>query len=407
MRHLQADLRASGFWVWTDESLTPGTPSWKAAIEGAIEQAAAVVVILSPDAKRSEWVERELDYARTVGVRVFPVLARGNQQNAIPLELINAQWIDIRPGTDYTSQFSTLVRAVADHINQVSQGTSPPEAMPAPPRKLRAPSEGRRRFPRVWIGAGALALVVACSVVVLLVASGIIAGIGGGFGAAPSTSAPEPTASDTPEAATDTPLPATNTAPPATDEPAGPPTEPPPPEIVELYANADSRTNIPFFTETCEGGEECPPRGEAETLLISYQCTRGDFCATNFLVVHFDLSPIPDGVVITEAVLSLFVETWTGFPIDMIARQATAPWTEEDVAPDPACDTTQDITARQEGQGWQEWDVTEIVQQQYANPTTNHGVCVTLAEGENQDSVTFTSREGSSTRVRLTVTYQP
>jgi hypothetical protein len=64
MRRVSDDLRKHGFLVWNDEALEPGTPSWKDAIEAAIEGAKTVVAMLSPEAKKSEWIERELDYAR-------------------------------------------------------------------------------------------------------------------------------------------------------------------------------------------------------------------------------------------------------------------------------------------------------------------------------------------------------
>lgn len=116
MRRLRDDLRAGGLTVWTDENLQPGTPSWKDSIEGAIEQAGALAVILSPDAKQSVWVERELDYARNQGVRIFPVLARGDSRKAIPLELSSAQWVDLRSEADYVAGVQKLIGAIAEHL---------------------------------------------------------------------------------------------------------------------------------------------------------------------------------------------------------------------------------------------------------------------------------------------------
>ena len=75
MRRTVAFLRKQGIKVWVDnEKLTPGTPAWEEEIEKAINSAYAVVVILSPDAKNSEWVRREITYADQYRKRVFPVL---------------------------------------------------------------------------------------------------------------------------------------------------------------------------------------------------------------------------------------------------------------------------------------------------------------------------------------------
>lgn len=120
MQRVCSDLRNYGFTVWTDETLKPGEESWKRAIESAIEASRCIVVILSPGAKKSEWVERELEYARAQGRRIFPLLAKGNDQNAIPFELIRAQRADIRH--DYESGMRALVNAVRGYFEGRESG---------------------------------------------------------------------------------------------------------------------------------------------------------------------------------------------------------------------------------------------------------------------------------------------
>lgn len=97
---LRQQLTQAGFRVWTDENLVAGTPSWKNAIEQAIQNSFCIVVLMSPDSKKSEWVERELDYAYMLKRRIFPVLVDGAPQNAIPFELINIQYVDLRVDFD-------------------------------------------------------------------------------------------------------------------------------------------------------------------------------------------------------------------------------------------------------------------------------------------------------------------
>lgn len=127
MLPIRIELSVSGFTVWTDENLTPGTPSWKSAIERAIEAAGAFVVIMTPASKQSEWVEREIEYARTCGVQIFPVLAQGNKRTAVPLELINTQWVDV--GTDFIDGMERLIAALKEHLDFTAL-TSP--AVPSP-----------------------------------------------------------------------------------------------------------------------------------------------------------------------------------------------------------------------------------------------------------------------------------
>jgi hypothetical protein len=112
MRRLHADLTAAGFTIWTDDDLTPGTPSWMTAVETAIQSAGCMVVLLTPDAKKSPWVERELTRAAAYGISIFPLLARGDERSSVPLLLSNHQWADIRKERDYRMSVRKLIRAV-------------------------------------------------------------------------------------------------------------------------------------------------------------------------------------------------------------------------------------------------------------------------------------------------------
>lgn len=114
MRHVCADLRAAGLTVWTDETLQPGTPSWQIEIENALGNASAMVVILSPDARLSEWVGREIQYAETQNKRIFPVLARGDEREAVPIALIGTQRVNV--SADYNAGIRELIAALRTYI---------------------------------------------------------------------------------------------------------------------------------------------------------------------------------------------------------------------------------------------------------------------------------------------------
>ena len=97
MRFIAKFLRAHGFKVWVDnEKLIPGTPVWEEEVEKAIRGTSAVVVLLSPDSKKSDWVRRETSLADQHQKRVFPVLVSGDENSSITLRLINRQYVDIR-----------------------------------------------------------------------------------------------------------------------------------------------------------------------------------------------------------------------------------------------------------------------------------------------------------------------
>jgi hypothetical protein len=96
VRQVQEVLRTAGLSVWTDEWLEPGTQNWQNAITEAVNQAQAMVVLLSPNSAQSTWVKNEITFAQVRKKHIFPVLILGDEVNAVPISLINAQRIDGR-----------------------------------------------------------------------------------------------------------------------------------------------------------------------------------------------------------------------------------------------------------------------------------------------------------------------
>jgi hypothetical protein len=114
MRTITFFLRDKGFKVWVDnEKLIPGTSAWEEAIENAIKNASAVIVILSPESKNSEWVRREITYADQFQKRVFPVLIKGNEEESLPLRLVTRQYVDLRG--DEEAGLESLSEAITFH----------------------------------------------------------------------------------------------------------------------------------------------------------------------------------------------------------------------------------------------------------------------------------------------------
>lgn len=73
---LTNDLRAQGYKVWIDFEGIVGGTQWETEIKKGIAQADVVVVILTPDAIKSEWVKKEIDIARNSLKVVIPLLMR-------------------------------------------------------------------------------------------------------------------------------------------------------------------------------------------------------------------------------------------------------------------------------------------------------------------------------------------
>ncbi|MDX1377308.1 MAG: toll/interleukin-1 receptor domain-containing protein, partial [Anaerolineales bacterium] len=120
MRRIVKHLRAQGIKVWVDnEKLIPGTPVWEYEIEKAIKGASAIVVVLSPEAKKSEWVLREITLADQYQKRAFPILVDGRNEDSIPFRLITRQYVDIR--TDESTGLNALSSAISFYLEELSR----------------------------------------------------------------------------------------------------------------------------------------------------------------------------------------------------------------------------------------------------------------------------------------------
>ncbi|MFT3893481.1 MAG: toll/interleukin-1 receptor domain-containing protein [Anaerolineales bacterium] len=152
MRRVAFFLRDQGFKVWVDnEKLIPGTSAWEEAIESALKQAFAVVVILSPNSKSSEWVRREITYADQFEKRVFPVLVKGTEELSLPLRLVTRQYVDLRTNEEaglnalaaaihfYIGEKKTLEMKRPDGHRQVTYAPNPTQSISSSPSKQQKP----------------------------------------------------------------------------------------------------------------------------------------------------------------------------------------------------------------------------------------------------------------------------
>jgi pSer/pThr/pTyr-binding forkhead associated (FHA) protein len=114
MERIYNTLQEARLRVWVDKKLEPGVPSWRRAIEKAIDTAGCIVLILSPDAKASKWVEAELDYAETQGKKIFCVLARGDKGSSALLGYTLSQWVNLQK--DYDAAMQELIAAVRKYL---------------------------------------------------------------------------------------------------------------------------------------------------------------------------------------------------------------------------------------------------------------------------------------------------
>jgi hypothetical protein len=94
-------LAAAGVRAWDAESeLTPGD-NWAMRIGQALEESDAMIVLLSPDSVKSEWVRREIEYALSspnYRDRLIPVIVRPTRK--IPWILRDLSLVDLHADPD-------------------------------------------------------------------------------------------------------------------------------------------------------------------------------------------------------------------------------------------------------------------------------------------------------------------
>ncbi|MBW4438143.1 MAG: toll/interleukin-1 receptor domain-containing protein [Pleurocapsa minor GSE-CHR-MK-17-07R] len=115
MRRIAASLRAHNLGVWTDEGIAVGTPFWSRAIEDAIRRAGCIVLLMTPAAKKSEYVDKELACADLYKVPIVPVLCDGDARTATSFLAMGAQFTDMRPKrllSGYNRNIQEIVNAV-------------------------------------------------------------------------------------------------------------------------------------------------------------------------------------------------------------------------------------------------------------------------------------------------------
>ena len=92
---LANDLEGRGGQVWLDQADIRGGTQWRQSIANGIQQASAFLLLISPDAMKSEYVNVELDIAEAEGKPIFPLIYR---RADIPENLSRFQIIDFTQG---------------------------------------------------------------------------------------------------------------------------------------------------------------------------------------------------------------------------------------------------------------------------------------------------------------------
>ncbi|MBL8164579.1 MAG: toll/interleukin-1 receptor domain-containing protein [Anaerolineae bacterium] len=116
-------LREANFSIWKDtENLDPGTSSWEHAIRDAIQASAAVILIASPNALQSAFVQGELTLARLLNRPIYPIWVLGNNWiESAPLYMANCQYIDGRK--EHFAKAIEQLKSTLKKVIDTSQGS--------------------------------------------------------------------------------------------------------------------------------------------------------------------------------------------------------------------------------------------------------------------------------------------
>jgi hypothetical protein len=97
VRKLVAELRNLTVAGWMDASDIAGGAVISSAVRDALQRSAAVLVLLSPRALQSRWVQFEIGAAEALGKPIIPVIIEGdNLEEQMPAYLKQRQWLDAR-----------------------------------------------------------------------------------------------------------------------------------------------------------------------------------------------------------------------------------------------------------------------------------------------------------------------
>jgi hypothetical protein len=99
---LSADLRRFGVQTWVDvENIKPGA-RWDEALNSGLQEAAALVFILSRKMVASRWMLLELQhFASSQNKTIFPVIIQDIDLTQVPSEIRNIQWAEFRYSYDH------------------------------------------------------------------------------------------------------------------------------------------------------------------------------------------------------------------------------------------------------------------------------------------------------------------
>lgn len=121
--NLMNRLEKAGFKVWVDSEKLHAGRDWRAEIDQAIKNAFAFIVVMTPEAKASEYVTYEWSFAWGAGIKVIPILLKPTQLHPRLESLQYLNFIDYptRPWDKLTEALKGAVISQTVDDNLLSQ----------------------------------------------------------------------------------------------------------------------------------------------------------------------------------------------------------------------------------------------------------------------------------------------
>ncbi|MBC7871959.1 MAG: TIR domain-containing protein [Chitinophagaceae bacterium] len=110
-------VREMGYLPWIDFAGIRGGDEWRKSIDRALRQSSAVLVLMTPEAVKSQWVEYEVTCARSYHHTIIPLMIRPCD---MPPFLEALQYIDFHHSMDqgFRQLQPALLQAVISHSDQ-------------------------------------------------------------------------------------------------------------------------------------------------------------------------------------------------------------------------------------------------------------------------------------------------
>ena len=136
VKHLCEALVRRGHQVWLDTERIAGA-DWLSELERGIETSAVLVFVISPQSLDSEICRHELEHALRLGKRVVPLLRREVDVRAVPVDLKQRPWIEMRETDDAAIALEDILGAIDEAARPRAVGERGFEPLKAEPTGLQ------------------------------------------------------------------------------------------------------------------------------------------------------------------------------------------------------------------------------------------------------------------------------